>query len=68
MLADLMNVVRTGKGDPRKASAKLIAAEPDYEALAAQLGEECAELLSLRVRAAYADLLGAALEVGRDYA
>jgi ATP-dependent helicase/nuclease subunit A len=68
MLPELVNVVRTGKGDPRKASAKLVAADPDYEAMAAQLGEDGAELLSLRVRAAYADLLGAALEVGRDYA
>jgi ATP-dependent helicase/nuclease subunit A len=68
MLADLMAVVRTGKGEPRKASAKLVAAEPDYEMLAAELGEACAELLALTVRAAYADLLGAALEVGREYA
>ncbi len=67
-LASLMGVVRTGKGDPRKASAKLIAAEADYESLAAALGEGCAEALSLRVRAAYADLLAASLEVGREYA
>lgn len=67
-LADLMAVVRTGKGEPRKVQAKVIAAEPDYELLAAELGDACAELLSLRVRAAYADLLGAALEVGREYA
>lgn len=67
-LEALMAVVRTGKGEPRKAAAKLIAAEADYEALAATLGEGCAALLALRVRAAYADLLGAALEVGREYA
>ena len=67
-LDDLMAVVRTGKGEPRKASAKLIDAEPAYEDMAATLGEECAALLGLRVRAAYADLLGAALDVGRDYA
>ena len=67
-LEELMAVVRTGKGDPRKVQAKVLALEPEYEALAAELGDACAELLSLRVRAAYADLLGAALEVGRDYA
>lgn len=67
-LEALVAVVRTGKGEPRKASAKLIAAEADYEALAASLGEGCAALLGMRIRAAYADLLGAALEVGRDYA
>lgn len=67
-LADMLAVVRTGKGEPRKASAKLVAAEPDYVALAAELGDRCADLLATRVRADYADLLGAALQVGRDYA
>ncbi|SEK57877.1 DNA helicase/exodeoxyribonuclease V, subunit A [Sphingomonas palmae] len=67
-LGALMAVVRTGTGEPRKASAKLIAAEADYVALAEELGSACADLLGLQVRAAYADLLGAALEVGRDYA
>jgi ATP-dependent helicase/nuclease subunit A len=68
MLPDLIGVVRTAKGEPRKASAKLIAIEPNFEDLAAELGGACADLLSLRIRAAYADRLGAALEVGRDYA
>ncbi|WP_019517238.1 double-strand break repair helicase AddA [Sphingomonas sp. Mn802worker] len=67
-LGALMAVVRTGTGEPRKASAKLIAAEADYAALAEELGSACADLLGLQVRAAYADLLGSALEVGRDYA
>ena len=67
-LADVLAVVRTGKGEPRKASAKLIAAEPDYVALAGELGDACADLLATRVRADYADLAGAALEIGRDYA
>jgi ATP-dependent helicase/nuclease subunit A len=67
-LEELMAVVRTGKGDPRKVQAKVLALEPDYEALAGELGDACAALLSLRVRAAYADLLGAALSVGREYA
>lgn len=68
MLDDLLLVFRTGKGEPRKASAKLIAAEPDYVALAEQLGEECAALIGLRARAAYADGLAAALHAGREYA
>lgn len=67
-LAELMAVVRTTSGTPRKASARLIAAEPDYVGLASELGEACAELLALRVRADYADLLADALEIGRDYA
>lgn len=67
-LVELASVVVTGKGELRKASPKLIAAEPDYVELAAVLGDRCGELLSLGVRAAYADLLAAALEVGRDYA
>ncbi|WBH16614.1 double-strand break repair helicase AddA [Sphingomonas radiodurans] len=64
----LRSVFHTGRGEPRKASAKLIAAEPDYELLAGAIGDHCAELLSLRDRAAYADLLADALTVGRDYA
>jgi ATP-dependent helicase/nuclease subunit A len=67
-LAELMKVVRTGHGTLRNVSAKLLAAEPDYAELATELGERCAELLALRVRADYADLLADALEVGRDYA
>lgn len=68
MLDDLLLVFRTGKGEPRKASAKLIDAEPDYVALAEELGEACAALIGLRARAAYADGLAAALHAGREYA
>jgi ATP-dependent helicase/nuclease subunit A len=64
----LRAVVHTGKGEPRKASKKLIDAEPDYEALAAALGGHCAALLLLGLRADYADLLARGLEVGREYA
>lgn len=67
-LRDLMLVVRTASGSVRKAAPRIIAAEPEYEAMAAALGDTCAELLSLRDRAAYADLLAAGLETGRDYA
>ena len=64
----LAGVVLTGKGEPRKASAKLVAADPDYVELATALGEECAAIRSLAARAGYADLLADALAVGRDYA
>lgn len=67
-LQDLASVVLTGKNEPRKASKKLVDAEPDYQDLAAALGEHCLDLLSLTQRAAYCDLLADALEVGRDYA
>jgi ATP-dependent helicase/nuclease subunit A len=67
-LADLASVVLTGKGEPRKASKKLIDADPDYEILAADLGSACSDVLSMIQRVAYADLLADALDVGRDYA
>jgi len=68
MLADLAAIALTGKGEARKASAKLLDAEPDYVDLAAALGARCTELIGLARRAAYADLLAEALIVGRDYA
>ncbi len=68
MLGDLIGVPFTAKREPRKYSPKLLAADPDYADLALEVGEACAELLSLRERAAYADLLAAGLSVGRDYA
>jgi ATP-dependent helicase/nuclease subunit A len=67
-LEELAGVVLTGKGEPRKASPKLVAAEPDYVELAAGLGRRCAELISLGARIGYADLLASGLAVGRDYA
>jgi ATP-dependent helicase/nuclease subunit A len=67
-LADLAAIALTGKGELRKASAKLIDAEPDYVALIEALGARCVELIGMAKRAAYADLLAEALLVGRDYA
>ena len=67
-LGGLKAVVFTAKDEPRKASKKVVDLDPDYEAMAASLGDDCAALLSLGVRAAYADLLADGLEVGRDYA
>lgn len=55
-------------GDPRSFGKGQAPQDGAYADLAMRLHGQCAELLSLRVRAAYADLLGAALEVGREYA
>ncbi|URW76308.1 double-strand break repair helicase AddA [Sphingomonas donggukensis] len=67
-LPDLASVFRTGKGEPRKASAKLLAINVDYADMALDLGDRCAELVALADRAAYADLLAGALDAGRAYA
>ncbi len=67
-LDELASVVLTGTGTQRKASKKLIDAEPDYEVLARDLGEACSDVLSMVQRATYCDLLADGLEVGRDYA
>lgn len=67
-LQALALVFRTRTGDPRKASAKLIAAEPDYEAIAERIGGRCGELLAMKAHADYADLLARGLEAGRTYA
>ncbi len=67
-LEELASVVLTGTGTQRKASKKLIDAEPDYEVLARDLGEACTDVLSMVQRATYCDLLADGLEVGRDYA
>jgi ATP-dependent helicase/nuclease subunit A len=55
-------------GDPRSLAKGQAPVDPEYADLAARLHGTCADLLSLRVRAAYADLLADALTVGRDYA
>ena len=55
-------------GEPRSFGKGQAPADPDYADHAMRLHDWCGALLSLRVRAAYADSVGAALEVGRDYA
>ena len=68
LLEELLSVFHTGKGEPRKASAKLISAEPAYGDLAARLGERCRRLLDLRAKAAFAAALAAGLRAGQAYA
>lgn len=55
-------------GDPRSFGKGQAPQDPDYADLAMLLHGTCADLLGLRVRAAYADLLAEGLTVGRDYA
>ncbi|OWK32682.1 double-strand break repair helicase AddA [Sphingomonas mucosissima] len=67
-LDDLHLVWAKADGDPRSFGKGQAPPDPDYAELAARLHGTCGELLGLRVRAAYADLLAEALTVGRDYA
>ncbi|KQN91756.1 DNA helicase UvrD [Sphingomonas sp. Leaf67] len=67
-LGDVRGMFFTQKDTLKKASAKLIAADPDYDELADAVGTRAAELLSIRAQAAYADALAGALEAGRAYA
>ena len=55
-------------GDPLSFGKGRAPADADYADHAMRMHGWCGELLSLRIRVAYADMLGAALEVGRDYA
>ncbi len=68
MLGDLKLVVFTQAGEPRKYQKKLIDADFDYAEIAQAVGERCVELIGIVERAAYGDLLAAALDAGRAYA
>ncbi|HEV2818574.1 MAG TPA: double-strand break repair helicase AddA [Allosphingosinicella sp.] len=67
-LADLAGVVLTKSGDPRRAAAGLLRAEPGYEALAARLAEACAGLLARVGLAAMVGVLAAGLRAGQAFA
>ena len=68
MLGDLRKIVLTAKDEPKKVSPKLAALDPDYEALAAELGEACIAVTGMIARAGYTDLLAQGLTAGREYA
>lgn len=68
MLGELKKLALTAKDEPRKASAKLVALDGDYEALLSELGEACSGVLGMIARAGYADLLAQGLGAGREYA
>jgi ATP-dependent helicase/nuclease subunit A len=67
-LADLHNVWAKRDGDIRSFAKGQAPQDPDYPLTATAFYDECAALLALRHRAAYADLLADGLSVGRDYA
>ncbi|CAN5744889.1 double-strand break repair helicase AddA [soil metagenome] len=67
-LADLHKVWAKADGDVRSFGKGQAPQDEDYAELAGGLYTYCAELLDLRLRAHYADLLADALDVGRDYA
>ena len=68
LLDGLVSVFHTAKGEPRKYSPKLIAADPAYADLAVRLGEGCRALLDLRVKAEFAATVSAGLRAGQAYA
>ena len=53
-LNDLAKIVVTQKGEPRKPSAGLLRAAPDYEQAAARLADCCRRLIRMRALAASA--------------
>jgi len=67
-LGELVGIVHTAKGEPRKLQAGLLKAAPDYETLAARLGECCARLLTLQRVAAMVATLAAGLRAGQAFA
>jgi ATP-dependent helicase/nuclease subunit A len=67
-LDDLAGIVLTRAGDPRKISAGLLKAAPDYEALAGRFAESCRRLLTMTRLAALTAALGAGLRAGQAFA
>jgi len=67
-LETLHRVWAKADGDIRSFAKGQAPQDPDYPLTATAFYDECAALLALRTRAAYADLLAQGLVVGRDYA
>ncbi|OAN64034.1 double-strand break repair helicase AddA [Sphingomonas sp. TDK1] len=67
-LDQLHLVWATAKGEPRSFAKGQAPQDPDYAEGAMRLHGRCGELLAMRVRAAYVDLLARGLGAGRDYA
>ncbi|THD36739.1 MAG: double-strand break repair helicase AddA [Sphingomonas sp.] len=67
-LETLHRVWAKADGDIRSFGKGQAPQDPDYALTATFFYDECAALLALRTRAAYADLLAQSLIVGRDYA
>lgn len=60
--------LKKADGLPRSVEKKLAEVTPYYQSYAAQICETLSELLSLRDRVAYADLVAQGLYAGREYA
>lgn len=67
-LAALHLVWATAKGDPRSFAKGQAPQDAGYADLAMRLHGRCSDLLAMKVRADFADLLAGALEAGRVYA
>jgi ATP-dependent helicase/nuclease subunit A len=67
-LEDLAHLVLTKAGEPRKAAAGLLKADPDYEGHAARLTECCRRLLTMRRLAGLVASLAAGLRAGQSFA
>jgi len=67
-ISELAAIVLTRTGEPRKHSAGLVKADPDYEAHAARLALCCAKLLALRGTADMVAALAAGLRAGQSFA
>lgn len=68
MLDDVLNVVLTKAGEPRKISSGLEKADPDCAYHCSRLAEQIGHLAGLRLRAALAAMIGAGLRAGQAYA
>jgi ATP-dependent helicase/nuclease subunit A len=67
-LDDLASIVATKTGDPRKAGAGLLKADPDYADHAARLLDCCVRLLTMRKVAGLAAALACGLRAGQRFA
>ncbi|MFZ5747356.1 MAG: double-strand break repair helicase AddA [Pseudomonadota bacterium] len=67
-LADLHAIWAKNDGDPRSFGKGQAPQHPAYGEYAMRLFDRCSELLGMRERAAYCDLLARALDAGRAYA
>ncbi|HEY0087015.1 MAG TPA: UvrD-helicase domain-containing protein, partial [Allosphingosinicella sp.] len=67
-LSDIGDLVLTKSGEPRKVSAGLLKADPDYAEHAAKLVECCSRLLKMRKTADFVACLAAGLRAGQAFA
>jgi ATP-dependent helicase/nuclease subunit A len=67
-LPELADLVLTKSGEPRKASAGLLKADPDYAENAARLVECCRRLMTMKKTANFVSCLAAALRAGQTFA